>query len=493
MAGEEVQMQAAKKAAIYVRISLDDAQTGQGVARQEKDARALAERLGWTVAEVYCDNSVSAYQRGKPRPAYERLMADLRSGTRDAVVVYSLDRLYRQPRELEDMLDLTEKGAVGFASCGGGDYDLSTDDGRFMARMLVNVANKESAASSRRQKRYRRAVAEAGCTHYGVRAYGFKPDRVTLDEHEAAVIREVTECLIAGESLRGQCLKLNARSDLTPTGKTWEPSVMSRMLLRPRLYGFREHTTVVDGKVMTSEYPAVWPAILTGEQRAFLRARLTSYPRSKGGAPVRHLLSGLLICGSCGAHMVRNPGSGRNKPHYTCPPRPRGRGCVSVAQGPAESAVIDAVLNAPRRVIRLTNMRLVEEPVVSRTEALTAKLEDLARLWAADTITAEQLQAATKEIQAQMAAEDAKVAAYIEEMEPEPDIPFPTLAEFFEDMPTDERRDFIKLLITRIEVQPTKRTRIFNAEERLLVSGPGIGDGKIAGITKGHLSQLIWN
>jgi hypothetical protein len=62
--------------------------------------------------------------------------------------------------------------------------------------------------------------------------------------------------------------------------------------------------------------------------------------------------------------------------------------------------------------------------------------------------------------------------------------------EDFEAWSTDEKRDFIKLLITRIEVQPTKRTRIFNSD-RLLVSGPGIGDGKITGIAKGYLGQLM--
>jgi len=40
-------------AAIYARISRDPAGTSLGTQRQVVDCRALAERRGWTVAEVY--------------------------------------------------------------------------------------------------------------------------------------------------------------------------------------------------------------------------------------------------------------------------------------------------------------------------------------------------------------------------------------------------------------------------------------------------------
>ncbi|MEO6988327.1 MAG: recombinase family protein, partial [Aquihabitans sp.] len=77
------------KAAIYARISSDDG-TALGVARQVEDCERLAVELGWEVAEVYVDNDVSAYS-GKKRPAFERMVADLRDGYRDGVLVYHLD------------------------------------------------------------------------------------------------------------------------------------------------------------------------------------------------------------------------------------------------------------------------------------------------------------------------------------------------------------------------------------------------------------------
>ncbi|HVE63768.1 MAG TPA: recombinase family protein [Mycobacteriales bacterium] len=58
--------------------------------RQVEHCERLADSLGWTVAEEYADNDVSAYS-GRARPEYERMLADLREGARDGVIVYRID------------------------------------------------------------------------------------------------------------------------------------------------------------------------------------------------------------------------------------------------------------------------------------------------------------------------------------------------------------------------------------------------------------------
>ena len=80
-------MAAIRSAAVYARISSDQEGGGLGVARQLADCRRLARELGWTVAEEYVNNDLFSYS-GKARPAYERMVADLADGARDAVVVY---------------------------------------------------------------------------------------------------------------------------------------------------------------------------------------------------------------------------------------------------------------------------------------------------------------------------------------------------------------------------------------------------------------------
>src|SRR6516164_6637091 len=128
-----------RAAGIYLRISDDRLGEGAGVARQLVDCRALAERKGWPIVDVYEDNDVSAY-RGKPRPEYRRMLADLSAGLLDAVVVWDLDRLFRQPRELEAFLDVCDAAGVTNLATVTGDVDLGTHDGRFTARILGAVA-----------------------------------------------------------------------------------------------------------------------------------------------------------------------------------------------------------------------------------------------------------------------------------------------------------------------------------------------------------------
>src|SRR3954447_17985683 len=95
----------ATRAAIYARISSDREQNGLAVGRQLEDCERLAAERGWRVVERYVDQDVSAY-KSRARPAYRRLLGDLRRGTVDGVIVYHLDRLHRQPRELEEFFDV---------------------------------------------------------------------------------------------------------------------------------------------------------------------------------------------------------------------------------------------------------------------------------------------------------------------------------------------------------------------------------------------------
>ncbi len=139
-----------RRTAIYVRISSDPTGQGLGVARQRTACTSKAQALGWDVVEVYEDNDVSATS-GRSRPAYQRMLSDLEAGRVDAVVVWDLDRLHRQPIELEHFLALADRHGIALASVGG-DVDLATDNGRLFARIKGAVARSEIERKSARQR-----------------------------------------------------------------------------------------------------------------------------------------------------------------------------------------------------------------------------------------------------------------------------------------------------------------------------------------------------
>jgi site-specific DNA recombinase len=142
----------AVRAAIYTRISYDPAGQRAGVERQRLDCEALCLARGWEVVTYLEDNDRSAHS-GKPRRAYQQLLRSIEASEIDAIVTWHNDRLHRSPRELEGFIDLVELTGVRVAVVSGGDYDLTTPDGRLAARIVGAVARKESEDRSRRVRR----------------------------------------------------------------------------------------------------------------------------------------------------------------------------------------------------------------------------------------------------------------------------------------------------------------------------------------------------
>lgn len=325
-----------KGVGIYVRISLDREGEALGVARQRADCEALCARRDWPVAGIYQDNDVSAYS-GKPRPEYQRLLVDLKAGRIDGVVVYDLDRLHRQPRELESFIDTCAAVGVRNIATVSGDIDLSTDNGQLVARMLGAVAKKSSDDTRRRVTRKKFELATAGkVSGGGRRPFGFEIDGKTVRPDEANVIRELARRAVAGDSLGSLCRDLERRGITTSQGHPWRITVMRKMLMSGRIAGLREYR----GQV-TSE--AEWDPIITPTESERLRAVLsTRNPRQRG--PRTYLLTGLLRCQRCGSRMESSPHNGRRR--YACVKYPgtTGRcGGTFVMAEPVEQYVAEAV------------------------------------------------------------------------------------------------------------------------------------------------------
>jgi site-specific DNA recombinase len=159
-------MPTVRSAAVYARISSDQDGTALGVKRQLEDCRKLAVDRGWTIGDEYVDNDVSASKDGQ-RPQSSRMVADLRDGLRDAVLVYNLDRLTRRPKELEEFVEICTAAGVRELATVTPDIDLGNDDGLFMARIFAAFAAKESGRRSARVRRKMEANAAAGLPHGG--------------------------------------------------------------------------------------------------------------------------------------------------------------------------------------------------------------------------------------------------------------------------------------------------------------------------------------
>lgn len=285
-------------AAIYLRVSLDRTGERLAVDRQREDCLAIVKQRGWKVHEEYVDNSISASDARKARPSYDKMVRDFEAGAFNALVCWDLDRLTRQPRQLEDWIDAATDRGLRLVTANG-EADLSTDGGRLFARIKAGVARSEVERKSARQVRALRQRAERGRMPAGVRLSGYTSDG-ELNEAEAVVVREMFERFVSGDSLRAIATDLQQRGTLTRSQRPWNPSTIRTALLNPRYAGLSAYQgapVVKDGQRVRGTWePLVDEATFDAVQR-----RLSDPARvsNRVGTDRRHLGSGLYLCGGC--------------------------------------------------------------------------------------------------------------------------------------------------------------------------------------------------
>jgi DNA invertase Pin-like site-specific DNA recombinase len=356
-----------QRVGVYCRLSYAPDGSLEKVERQEADCRELSQRLNWPVSEahVFVDNSRSAWQRNRKRPAWDAMLEALEAGDIDAIIVYHGDRLMRQPYDLEKLLSAAESRGIRLASPSGV-RDLDSPDDRFILRIEVAQACRESDNTSRRVRRALKARAEKGLTQVGGSrpfGYGVQVATRTVSDpetgadtqapvydttvqvpEEAELLKEAVDRLLAGQKQIGVVKWLNTKCTTTE-GNLWETKTFRDLLLRPRIAGLIEQ----DGLLLN----AAWDGIITPEQWQDVKAL---YQRNGekyryAGRDRKYLLSTVAECGGdgCGGVMRGRPVGGKDKPRrrtrytqYYCPD------CKKVSR---KTEAVDAYVQG--RVLRL--------------------------------------------------------------------------------------------------------------------------------------------
>lgn len=287
------------RAAVYLRISDDRTGEQLGVTRQRQDCEQLCRSKGWTPVE-YVDNDMSA-TNGKPRPAYERMLTDIRDGRIGAVVAWDLDRLHRRPIELEAFMALADEKHLALATVSG-DVDLSTAQGRLVARLKGSVAAHEGEHRKARQLRAARQRAEGGIPNWS-KAFGYLGDTHQLDPQTAPLVKQAYADILAGASLTGICRQWNADGVRTVTGRRWDATSLSKFLRKPRNAGLRTYNNTRYGPTdrNTVAGKGNWPPLVDESTFWAAQSVLDDPKRAPGRKAVRrHLLTGVAKCGKCG-------------------------------------------------------------------------------------------------------------------------------------------------------------------------------------------------
>jgi site-specific DNA recombinase len=436
---------------IYTRLSNDPDGTQTATDRQAKDCRAFAAHHGFEVAGLYEDSDLSGFKRGVVRPDYERMLGDLEAGRIEAVVVWKLDRLTRQPGQFERVVEVCERVGARIHSVHES-ADMTSPAGLAMLRVGMAFAHMESQTMSLRLRRQRLEAAQNGDPNLGgLRPFGFEADKRHIREDEAALVQEAARRVLAGEALMSICRDWDERGIVTTRGNRWQVTALRRMLVNPRVAGRRLHRGDV--------YPSTKiPAIVDPLTSERLRQILLDPARNTVREVRSRLLTGFIVCGRCGErlHPKRRKGG---SPLYRCVRTPGTPACggLVVIGDHVDALVTEALLEAlDTEALDLSaGDDQVMGPLVDQLLHDEAQLEQLARDHYADRlITREEFLAARQAITVRLEGIRRRLA---QERRREVMVgltPGQTLREAWEAAELGWRRTLLRLHVERVQVMP---------------------------------------
>ncbi len=349
------------RVAIYARYSTD-MQKPTSIEDQLRLCRERAEREKWSVAGEYCDPEISGSTL--LRPGVQQLMHDAMLGKFDVVLAEALDRLSRDQEDTAALYKRLEFADAAIITLSEGRItQLHVGmSGTMNALFLKNVADK-----TRRGLRGRVEAGRSGgglCYGYDVVEDMHDPGKRRINEQEAEIVRRIFTEFAKGRSPRSIAAALNREGIKGPIGRLWGPSTIygNRRrgvgIINQELYigrmiwnRLRYVKHPITGKRNSKLNPeSEWINVDASELRIVddelwnavkdRQKRLDAAPLARKQRP-RYLLSGLLVCGSCGGGFSKI-----SQTHYGCSTA-RNKGTCSnlrtIRRDKLETRVLDAL------------------------------------------------------------------------------------------------------------------------------------------------------
>lgn len=331
------------RAALYVRLSREDGDKEESdsvVNQKDLLQQFVSFEPDITVYDVYMDDGWSG--TNFERPDFIRMMADIRNGEVNCVIVKDLSRFGRNyidvGQYIEKVFPLMDVRFISVA-----DSLDSVKNPQTMNTIMVpfkNLINDEYCRDISNKVRSSLDMKRRQGKHIGSFAcYGYKKDpedhnHLVIDEEAAQVVREIFRWYISGMSILSISQKLNSMSVPNPAsykkkqglnyrntyeksnGGKWPDSSVRRILSNQMYIG-----NLVQGTMKVKSYKIQisqrqekedWiivedthEPIISREEFDTVQDLLLRNTRKAPAMAKVHLLSGYVKCGDCGRSMIR--------------------------------------------------------------------------------------------------------------------------------------------------------------------------------------------
>ena len=335
------------KIGAYLRVSTDkQVQVFEGsldtqkYRMQEFVKSRNKENKGWgEIIEFYIEEGLSAGT--DKRPQYQKIMADVRSGKINLILVSDISRLSRSVHDFSVLLKELERSNASYMSMKE-QFDTTTPAGRLMINLVVNMAQFEREQTSERvsincNSRAMRGFVNGGRPGYGFSRHEEKSGVLVINEKEAEDIRTIFRVFKEQGSI-GKTIPVVEAVGIFPRGavdksefpesRRWTYTSMRDVLVNFSYMGLREVNKKKKGIDIDNLKPwqhyqvvkAAWPAIIDqntfDEVQKILEENIKMERRRLvDGTRRTFLLSGILSCGECGRPLNGQSSHGRNTVH----------------------------------------------------------------------------------------------------------------------------------------------------------------------------------
>lgn len=294
------------RCAIYTRKSVDDGTldsqefSSLDAQREAGEAYILSQKAnGWEcLPEHYDDGGFSGGNIN--RPALTRLLADIKAGKIDMVVVYKLDRLSRSLTDFSDLQEIFEQYHVSFCSVTQ-EINTSTPAGRMMLNILMSFGQYERELVAERTRDKYVASRKRGMWMGGFVPYGYRSEnkKIFPDPTEAPVVKRMFQRFVETQSPKLIAHELNQDGLTSRKKKAWINTYVARILKNPVYVGDVEYK----GEIFKGEHEAIVSRQTWNRVQEIIKSNCP-YERSGGITEITVPLKGILRCGHCGCAMI---------------------------------------------------------------------------------------------------------------------------------------------------------------------------------------------
>ena len=336
-----------RKAAAYIRLSRETEGSRERDTIGNQTALVenfICQNKDLVLYETYVDDSVSGTTFS--RPAFDRMLADMRSGLFQVIVVKDMSRIGRDYIEAGNLVEhVFPLYGIRLISITDG-FDTVRDPGGIMLA-VTNLTNAMYAQDiSRKINAAKETMLEKGIP-IGKVAFGYEINRddpkhpkVVIDEETAPIVRRIFSDFIGGKGTTTIARELNSEGVLTDreyrfkkNGQfdrmgqyKWSACTVQQIIKNDTYIGNyamgKVHIRVSQQKKRVFIPKDEWktfenhhPAIIS--KKDFEMAQSMKQKKSARKKHTENHLKNKVFCGCCGGHMGI-PDSGAKNPKYLC-------------------------------------------------------------------------------------------------------------------------------------------------------------------------------